>query len=316
MSVVFNENNKTRNMRLKDTFSYSATIDWLQLEIETVSATNFWTIKNRAGFCHVEPIDNGLGGSANKFRFKLYDIESWNQVENIVKDLDFENKLANEPKVVGIEISLDAKSKNNSSDELIEHTVEMVRMLSNPLASNHNIRAAGKGKSEQLWLRKGKHYQAVKHSFYFGSQKDEDLTMRVYWKHTDRSRELPKDKHVSRIEITLKGASLPFKTIEEAKRYQFQKLSKWFKFRKVKEGLDSFKKMVIDASTQVGTVGTWKVRQAISQRKVSYRTYHPFTLANTELNTIAYDKLRQLTKRLNKTRVTRKKRLTHSKKPI
>lgn len=290
-------------MKLTDRFRYRTVIDWIELVVMTATPTNFWTLKRLLGLTFVEGINEGGGRATTEFKFRVYDVKNWKQLDDAIINLSEDIKLASEPIITAIEVSLDAFSKSNSTTELQEHTGEMVRMLSNPITSQRSHRAAGgfRGSAEQLWLKSGKYFQVTKRSFYFGNQKDDGVSMRIYWKHTDKGMELPIQEHVSRVEVTLKGENCPFKTIEEAKRYQFQNLSSWFKFRKVKEGLNGLNKLIVDANTQVGRRGGWRVR-AENNKKVSYRVSHPLTIANTELNEIAYEKLRQLTKRLSKRR--------------
>lgn len=305
-------------MRESNRFTYRADIDWIELEVETVIPTNFATIKRFADVSYVKAVDSGLGGSATIFRFRVYDFNTWSSLEDKIINLNFDKQLVGEPKIVAVEVSFDAKSMTGSAIDLIEHTAESVRMLSNPLASAKNIRAAGsfKGSAEQLCLKKEKNIQVLRKSFYFGSQKDDDVSMRIYWKHTDRNKELPIDEQVSRVEVTLKNGSCPFNTIDEAKTYQFSKLSKFFRFRKVKLGIGSLNQICVDSSSQVSKRGGWKVRTGDNKKKVSYRVYHPFTVSDRELSNKAYESLRQLTKRLNKIRPTRKSRVIHSGKSI
>lgn len=282
-------------------FTYKALIDWIEIEIITITPTNFWTIKKIADLCYVEAMNESEGAAATIFKFRLYDIKTWVQVNRTI-DLIRENKpLASEPRIIGIEVSLDAYSKSKLEYDLIEHTAEYFRMVSNPLLSNKNQRAASfyKGSAETVSLRQEKYSQVADKTFYIGNQKDDNATMRIYYKKTDRNDVLPIEEHRARIEITLKNTECPFSTIEEAQHFKFEHLAKWFKFRKVKDGLSNFKQMVANSSSQLGEIRKLKIR---NDGPIKYRLYNPHTRANTELNTIAYEQLRLLTKRLARSR--------------
>jgi hypothetical protein len=298
-------------MHIKADFTYRASIDWIEFEIETVLPSNFNSIREIAKTSYVHAVNKGLGGSATIFRFKYYDVETWRELEEKVIKLSSVKELVREPKIIAIEVSFDAKGNGKSKDDLIKHTAEFVRMLTNPLLINNKMRAASyKGSAEQLWLKKENDIQASRNSFYLGSQRGDDTSMRIYWKQKDRGTNLPIDKQVARAEVTLKDNSCPFNTIEEAKSYQFSELRQWFKFRKVKEGLDGLSQVSVDWESQVGRKGNWKVRTG-DKKKASYRVYHPSTVSDTKLSNTAYEKLRQLTKRLNRVRFSRETRLTH-----
>ena len=291
-------------------FTYKALIDWIEIEITTTSPTNFWTIREIAGLCYVEPLDESKGGAATIFKFRLYDINTWKQVERTIETLKEYRTLAGEPRIIGIEVSFDAYSISNLKNDLREHTAEYFRMVSNPLMSNKNQRAAGihKGSAEPVSLKIGNYLQVDNKTFYIGSQKDDDASMRVYFKKTDSSLSLAIEEQCARIEITLKNTECPFSTIKEAEHFKFEHLAKWFRFRRVKEGITNLQTIITGYQSQIGEIKKRKVR---ATGKTKYRLYHPFTKSNTELNTKAYEQLRLLTKRLAKTRILKKSRDVH-----
>jgi len=208
--------------------------------------------------------------------------------------------------ITGVEISFDAFSRNNDKDELIEKTAEFYWLLQKPSSQNRRTAGKHKGSTQQLLNHSSNIRRiAIGHSVYIGSQKEDLISQRAYYKTIDSNQLLPLDKHRARYEITLIGNACPFRTIEEAKAYKFTNLKAWFKFRKVKENLDSFNLMLTNARMQLGNINS--PRKAGGGLKV----HNTGTQADTTLNRIAYDKLRELTKRLRKTRVSRKLRVTH-----
>ena len=232
-------------------FTYKASIDWMEIEITTTRPTNFWTIREIAGLCYVQPLNETEGGVATVFKFKIYDISTWNQLKSTLKRLTEHNPLASEPRIIGIEISLDAYSKSNCEKDLKKHTAEFFRTVSNPLMINKNQRAAGKHKrsTEPVNLKIDNILQVDNRSFYIASQKDDDAAMRVYFKKIDRSLVLAIDEQRARIEITLKNTECPFSTIEEAEHFKFEHLAKWFKFRKVRDGLTPRQRLIVGWSS-------------------------------------------------------------------
>lgn len=296
-------------------FNYRASIDWIEFEINTKTSTNFQTIRRHAELNYVEAVDAGDGNAATTFKFRFYDIKNWQQVTNFFKRIEDDVSLANKAKVTGLEVSFDAFSKTQSIDDTKSHVAIFLMTFTNALASNPNHRAASKGKgtAKQIFLHTLNIRQVDSHTFYIGSQKDNDATMRIYHKTTDRKNSLPIEQQCARIEVTLKNSELPFTSVDDGLNYSFEKLASWFKFRKVIPQSNPLNQVLANRITQFGIREKRKVRDS---GKVKYRLHHPLTKANIELNQIAYDKLRELTKRTKKKRVTRKSRVTRFKKAI
>lgn len=292
-------------MQMTENFKYKTTIDWIKLEVTTVEDTNFHAIKVLFRVNFVESINPKDGGAANAFRLVIHDVTSWRALIEKIELAKYVKPMS--ISIVGIEISLDAFSINNDKNGLIEKTAEFFWLLQNPCSKN--IRAAGQynGSAEQLTSHSSTMRKiANQKSIYIGSQKDDTISQRIYYKTTNNRKSLPIDHHSARYEITLRENDCPFHTIEEAQKYNFAELASWFKFRKVREDLPALNLMLVNANRQLGSINTRRI--AGGGTKVG----NYGTSADSKLNRMAYNKLRELTKRLGKIRVVRKSRVIDS----
>jgi hypothetical protein len=293
-------------MQKTDSFTYKASIDWIELEITTVNDSNFNSIKHLFNVNYVKPISPKGGGATNKFTLRIQDVTSWNMLDEIVNIVDSSKKLSS-VLITGVEISFDAFSKNNDKQELIEKAAEFYFCLEKPCSKNRRLAGARKGSAEQP-LRHETTIRKISegNSIYIGSQNEDTISQRIYYKTKDNNKLLPIELHRARYELILVGDDCPFGTIEEARKYNFTELSGWFKFRKIIEDIDGLGLMLIKATRQLGQVNVKRLAGG------GVKVNNCGTKADVYLNRIAYEKLRELTKRLNKTRVTRKLRVINS----
>lgn len=280
-------------------YRYKAVIDFVSFEFETKKATNGFTIKRNTNLKYVDPLNKGSGSAATRFLTRIYDVSCWSKVEKDLALLKSKYPLINAPKIVALEVSLDAYSKANSREELIQHVCYYFWCLQNPVSDNRRIAnksALGINSYEDL-------HRKVKAggTLYLGNQKRlkgnniDPITMRIYLKDTDRNMiEEDIQKHRARIEITLVDNACPFNTMDEAKGYKFSELSKHFRFRKFKENIDPLFRHISSRSPKISER---RVRRIID---VGTRVNSQLTLAHTKLNRTAYDSLRNLTRGLNK----------------
>lgn len=275
-----------------NSYKYKATIDWVEIEVNTVNDSNFNVLRMRFDSYYVKPINPKAGGATNKFTLRIHDVTSWNQIDCLIGDANLYTSIASVT-IIGIEISFDAFHIFQNEDEVINKTAQFYWFLQNP--SSINVRASGsyKGSSTQLpnfisavrEIKNGK-------SIYIGSQSKDSISQRIYYKTTDNNKILPIDEHRARYELILLRENCPFTTLSEARNYQFQKLAKWFKFRKIKENQTALQNVLLNATKQLGSINL--PRRAGGGLRVNRYG----TVADMQLNRLAYDKLRELTKRL------------------
>jgi hypothetical protein len=281
----------------KKKFRYTAVIDFVEITFHTKDASNAFSIKRNLGFDYVHPMDKRAGAAANEFKAKIQNVKHWSEIDRIYKRLNDQYELSSEPKITCIEVSFDAYSKGASFKEMIEHVANYYWMLANPVSQNRRFTRGTKGTTQSLSRRA---YMLNRLSrggtVYIGDHRYDPEGMRIYYKQTDKEEDLPMDEHRSRIEITLRDASCPFDNLEDAIHYDFANLSNYFKFRQPKAEMSPFEVVIADATPLLGEK---KERKRRGRGKYMYSS---LTDADVVLNSIVYDQLRYLTKRLKSSR--------------
>jgi hypothetical protein len=276
-------------------------IDFIQIVFKTVENTNAFSIKRNTGISYVEPLNKGDGAAASEFQFRLYDVTNWNQYDDCIKKLKEHYALDGNPVISGIEISLDAYSKSLNSDELIEHVIQFCWNLANPVNGNRRFFGGQMTKAEDLQSR-SRMIEIIKRTggtIYIGSQNEykdnprDSESMRIYPKTTDKNKPLSPLYQRARIEITLMDEACPFKTIEEARNFDFTTIIKYFRFRNYVDNLEGIDKIIVNATP---TISEKRKRKRIGG---GIREHSRLTVADTELNRIVYDRFRNLNRDLN-----------------
>ncbi len=278
-----------------DRFKINAVVDWVELRIELRNPSNFDTLRRRLGVPQVTPLDKGPGGAATAFTFKIQDPASWRSVREQLEKLTHDHPLAKPPEVIGIEVALDAYSKANDMAELQGMAKHFYRqaacMVSDVRRAAKNFKGSGKALlTEQDVVR------ALEQDFniYIGN-KGAAERLHIYVKTTDNGgKPLPVGEYRARMEITLSGDELPFTSLEEGEAFDMKELSRYFKFRRQKEGVNPF---VAEGLKGVAQVGERKPRAHPDRRA---RFFSSSGVADTALNAKAYDSLRRLTKKLRR----------------
>ncbi len=275
-------------------YRYKAVIDFVSFEFETKKATKGFAIKKNINLTYVKPLNAGKGGAATRYSTSLYDVTSWSIIEKKLASLQEKYTLVDEPKIVSVEVSLDAYSKANSREDIIYHVCYFLWFLENPVSDNKriaNTKASGIGSFDELY-RKVSDGNTIYIGNFRGSNAD-PITMRIYLKETDQNvKEEDTKKHRARIEVTLNAEACPFKTIEEARKYKFNLLGNYFRFRKFKTNLNPLEKELVSRSS---IVTQRRDRHRIGGGR---RIHSRLTMAHMPLNSALYDRLRNLTRDL------------------
>lgn len=278
-------------------YKYKAVIDFIQLDFKTAKPTNAFSVQRKMKLTYVEPLNKSAGGAASEFRFKFHDLTSWKQLEDCISNLKRHCELENEPTISGIEVSIDAYSNNMNKNELIEHTAQFCWKLAKPVSQ---IRRFSKTKAHGITNKNDLTNKIIKGGvIYIGNQrnhaggKQDPISMRIYLKEKDKKIELNPSEHRARIEITLVGAACPFHSIADAKKYKLSNLNSHFTFRNFKQDLSPLDNIIINA---IPTIAEKRRRSRIGG---GTREFSRLTTADTKLNRIVYDRLRNLTRRLN-----------------
>mgnify|MGYP000098880485 FL=1 len=274
-------------------YRFEAVIDWIEIKIVLTNASNFDTVRKRLGVPHVEPLNRGAGGAATEFVFKVHDLTSWKDLDKQLARLTHDHPLACPPEVIGIEIAFDAYFVQESRAALVSMASRFYKFSS--FVTSHKRRLAGavKGTGKalvnvtdvNLGLDTGL-------NIYIGDR-GSDLEQHIYVKVTDNNkRPIPVKKHRARSEVTLRGAFLPHMSLDEWRKHNFTKEAKFFKYRELKEDLSPVVESSVSHIAQVGE------RRARNRRDGGTRVHSPSTVADAELNAIAYEALRKLTRHM------------------
>ena len=308
-------------------FNFKDAVDRLQIEIRMVELTSYRTVRNVLkkalvecmGFDpertapQVERIDDhgsvikDQNEPARVFRFWIQEPNRFIDIKKTLDFMDVElsthatkrylNASSSPFSIHAIELSFDAQSKSGSREEMIGMVAHMYHGL---VFESENTRLY-KGKNDTaglLLMRKKTIREMIADGFQIGiGNRDDDVYHHLYFKTTDdNGTPLHESLYRARVEVTLQGAALPFKTLEELHHADFRKLfSQYFRFRKVKDdfaGASKFTLPVIEKLDQVGRRKNIKRRFGGGVRK-----HHGFTEADRQLSDKARNGLHALTSR-------------------
>ncbi|ADG14254.1 hypothetical protein BC1002_0146 [Paraburkholderia atlantica] len=289
---------------------FRAEVDWIEIEIKTISRTNFPTVQRALNSAlqlpdsrnvFVKALDEGPGKAASVFRFRLQDPNSWSFVASMLKQLERRFPFASEPKITAIEIAFDAYSRTESKMELADQAARFFKFCTLIVSKNCRIYRDFGGSPDSIPFQRASLVRHLWDGWQIGiGNKHDDRLQHIYVKTTDgNGAPLPSAKHRARIEITLRGAALPYQGISEWAGADFEKdLRMSAKFRMLKPKLNRFTRAAIEKTTfQVGErKRRWRVtkdRTAVSGERLHSAT----TIADRHLNEKARDAFRELSRR-------------------
>ncbi|WP_018914519.1 hypothetical protein [Thiomonas sp. FB-6] len=274
---------------------FRAVVDWVELHVVTASPSNFDTARKRVGVPHVKPVNPGPGGAATEFLVRLQEPESWQDVEEALAGFTHDHPLAEPVTVHAIEIALDAYSRFNSRDDLVEMAYGFYKFSTFMASENRRM---SRGKLDTLSLRSHRlrrHHLDEGYNVYVGD-KGADVMQHLYVKETTIREglpvSLPRKEHRARTEITFTGKGVPEALVSDWREFNFTELSSYFSYRKLKPILTPLVRVAVEHVDQIGEA---KLRR---RRNRGTRLHSAATLADTELNARAYSALRELTKRM------------------
>ncbi|QQC62778.1 hypothetical protein [Paraburkholderia ginsengisoli] len=291
---------------------FRAEVDWIEVEISTVTRTNFQTVKralkatlsmldDRKTF--VEAQDEGPGGAASVFRFRLHDPEAWSFVASTLEQLERKFHFANPAKVTAIEVAFDAYSRTESAVELAEQAMRYYKFCTLVVANNDNCRIYRdfRGSGASIPFHRGALVRRLSAGWQIAiGNKTDDRYQHIYVKTTDENgTALPQADHRARIEITLRGDALPYRHVAEWADADFANdLSMSAKFRMMRPNLSLLQKLMLEDTTI--QVGERKQRWRVAKDRSGYsgeRQYRTSTKADNILNGKARDAFRDLSRR-------------------
>lgn len=294
-------------------FKPETQVDFLETSFKTISKTNLKTVQPKLNRilnlpegrrASIEILD-GTQGSATAFAFRIQNPKSFSQVQRIIGDLKRRFDLAEEPTFTALEIAFDLKRRADTThDELAEAVAHLYKFAAfHPQRENHRIYRRGKGAEEvPAHMTSLVRHVADGYCIAVGSQrrhagkhttgKADPISARYYLKRTDDRHGLDDAMHSARAERTFQDAAMPFHTLAELERFDFNVLKDLFDFRKLKDELNP----LVAAALRDYVLATFDTRTR-TRREGGTRENHPATLADSALNELVRRSFRSLSKR-------------------
>jgi hypothetical protein len=124
-----------------DRLKFAAEVDWVDVLLQTDGTTNAPTVKRHLPMCsYVAPLNAGDGAAASQFRARIQEPGSWQRIYAAIDQLERDVRpLAAPPELVGIEVALDAYSKQQQRDDLIRATAMLYHELKRPVSANRRM---------------------------------------------------------------------------------------------------------------------------------------------------------------------------------
>jgi len=290
-------------------FTFRAEVDWVEIYVRTKKPTNHWTVTTRVGEKYAKALDQDAGGAATRFMIKFQNPRNWQAVQDKLDALTVDHTLIDGPDVAAIEISFDAYSKFEFRDDLVAMAGRFYKC--SQLIGHDNQRMATLGWADGVTThqcnlqRLGDGY-----AVYAGDHEPTKnrppsrQALRIYVKEVDSGEPLPLSAHRARTERTFHMNELQRHSLSWWKRHDFTSDAQYFKFRKLKPLLPACIRSVVEAWPQIGEPCNIKRLGGGGVRR-----YRKSTVADVQLNRLAYEALRNLTNRMQHVNNVAKKRL-------
>lgn len=272
-------------------FRLRAVVDWIECEFETTRSTNAQTVKRAGHFKFVVPINLGSGSAATIFRIRFQDPGSFGVVQESLRKLSAQFPLSCAPTITGVEVSLDAYLKSATPDELPSLAARWYKHLTTLVSPNRRFSGRWKGDVHALWDAATILRLLQQDRVIFIGERDDDLTQRIYVKQNDAGRALEACDHRARIEVTIRNEELPMDSLEDWGLYRFESLSRYFRFRRQREGGDPVVAYALQRAAQTGE------RRLRRRAAGGRRLFGAGSAADTAMNKAARDALRELSRR-------------------
>jgi hypothetical protein len=249
------------------------------------------TVRRRLGTEFVEPVLPGSGGSCSTFHARFQAPKCWGDIDDRLRRLTTDHPLAEPVTVKRVEIALDAYSRSQSRDDLVEMTVRFYRcarkLVSNKRYASKTAIDTTYGLFTHLQLRG---LIDDGYNIYVGKRTD-DERQHIYLKETDSKVLLPIAEHRARTEFTLADNKVPGTDFIRWKTQDFSAFAHYFKYCRLRDGLPLA--VVVPKRTLV-QIGEARPRKTSTGH---YRSTSRSTVADLKLNARAFDALRELTRR-------------------
>ncbi|WP_332848143.1 hypothetical protein [Massilia sp. S19_KUP03_FR1] len=291
--------------------AYRAVVDWVELEVQLLRQSNFWTVKKavhaalrlpQGAHSFFEALDAGSGSAASAFRFRIQDLNQMRQLSVVIEELNYKFGLSS-VRPIAVELAFDTFMQGGTVRQLAEVATDRFKFnTAKPGDDWHFYRMKGEGRHYANTLQQRRDLiELFEASWQLTDRnsKDADIRYHAYVKTQDNKKSLIPSRYCARLEVTLRGMALPFTTIPELIEFNFTSLAHHFKFRRLADDLHPAVRDVLAkwSGRQLGRNGRY--RRPDTQRIGRYSGTSRFrgsTVADEGLNTVAYECLRKLTR--------------------
>lgn len=289
---------------------YCASIDWIEFEVQLSKYSNFWTVQealkpavHHSVTSYVKALDGSDGGAASRFRIRIQNPRRAGIVTSAVQLL--REKFGTELAVItAVELAFDTYCAGAGIRQLAEIAADRFRFITAPPGDRwYFYRQSGEGRRyldtlpqrrdivehfEKLWQLTDRHDKSV------------DVRYHAYVKTYDGGEPLLSSQHCARMEVTLSGNALPFKTLADLAQFNFAKVSKYFKFRRLAPNLHPSVKAALTTwlGRQLGK--SCKYRRPVPGKPGLHSgtsVFRRYTVADEDLNAAAYECFRSLARK-------------------
>lgn len=272
-------------------FRFRSEIDWIKLRVTLTRPSQFRHVQDRLkekfGKLFVEPCDGCA--SSRRFDITIHNPAGATQVmrdlQNIVRPSD---PLISEAdvQVVGIEVAIDAYIKGSDRARLTAAVGHFVRHLARTPAGPMRLTSPNHFRVPATYRDLLQAISSDQTTIHFGA-KEANFRVRAYFKDYDtiegKRKNLLSVQHRARIEITLHGEQLPFRSIDSWRNFRFEQLSDRFAMC-TPVATNGIAGALQDRAVQIGRAEDAPKRRPSDRRKRS-----PFTQRDSVTN----DKIRQ-----------------------
>jgi hypothetical protein len=232
----------TASRTLRSAYGTKAVVDWLALEIETATATQFqWLQRTLASHfgdgkrTYIDAINPDDSGTSTRFKLRLNDAHcrTVDTIRAALAALDRQHTLVGPAIIKLLEVSLDFSPNDDQARADLLPLVARLQM---------SLEAAG-GVSHRLVgpTKRPDYLDSTRtpdpHRTLYINNKHDPLAWRVYHKITDRDQALPRAQHRARAEFTLQGAGLHeygINTVDDLAALDFGNFGHLLHFRQFK----------------------------------------------------------------------------------
>jgi hypothetical protein len=279
-------------------FKARAVIDWIEIEIKTVTPTNFQTVQDRLGAIldtsrrsWVDPADKAAGGAATIFAIRFHDVRAYSQLSGWIARLAVKLPLAGEPTIRAIEVAADFYSK-------VGNRLELEAMV---LRLKHSLSAEGTKELEcGPWTERLSDTRTMRADRTLVIARD-GIQWRVYLKDRDNGAPIANQAaHRARVEVTVTGNQLraSLQAVDDLRTFRFEGLCRLFAFRYL-QGMGPITSPTTAAEVAAQRLQMLALNRGHRELPIPPRRKHPMmTRADVELKERLRLALRELTRRV------------------